>query len=122
MKKYIYLLLTWFISSSLLAQAQSGASGWTAKNINSTKSFIENKSQFNGKDQRADSKILFGAQEGDVKIYFTNNGLTYRFGEIRHQKQDKSTAESSEREREENATKMISHFVKLQWLNANASA
>ena len=43
------------------------------------KVFIENKGQFDGKDNQFNSKIIYGVDNLGYKIYFTPKGLTYRF-------------------------------------------
>ena len=81
MKKNILLLVYTLISFSV-----SAADGWVVSEINS-KRFIENKSQFDGRDKLINSEILFGVDEGGAQIYFTKHGLTYRFDKAEIKKQ-----------------------------------
>ena len=72
MKKSLLFFLFVF-SSSLFSKSQN----WTATPV--AKRFIENKSQFDGKDKLSGSQILYGMDLSGTQAYFTKQGLTYRF-------------------------------------------
>src|ERR1017187_4678619 len=95
MKNFIFISL-WVIISVRFSYGQSATANWTVS-YQPSKNFIENKSQFNGKDKLSDLKILFGIDQNGTQIYFTKQGLTYRFDE-KQKKDDKE--EEKERERE----------------------
>lgn len=75
MKYIIYILLIGFPISIF---AQSG--NWTVRNI-ATKAFIENKGQFNKQRTYVDKEILYAVDHGGTQVYFTKNGVIYRFYE-----------------------------------------
>ena len=110
MKKFLPLLSIFFFSIKLFAG--NNAAGWSASEV-SPKRFIENKSQFDRRDKLEGSKILFGIDQNGSQVYFTKNGLTFRFDEM----------ENKERESgKERAIKYKTDIVHLQWENANPNA
>jgi len=72
--KYIFYFLFFLLPVAIIAQGGN----WTVKNI-STKAFIENKGQFNKQRTSVDGEILFGIDNGGTQVYFTRNGVIYRF-------------------------------------------
>src|ERR1039458_3428496 len=84
MKKFYFLCCGFIFSFQLIfhkiSLGQTSGSNWVVSGV-SPKNFIENKSQFNGKDKLTDSKILFGVDDNGAQIYFTKQGLTFRFDE-----------------------------------------
>jgi len=46
------------------------------------KAFIENKGQFDNKNNEKDSEILYAIDHGSSAVYFTKEGITFRFYEI----------------------------------------
>ena len=127
MKKTLLL----FFIFPLYVLAGNNKSGWSVTG-ETPKRFIENRSQFDGKDGSASSKILFGIDRGASQVYFTKAGLTYRFDKIekkykeeerertRERENKKMTAaEYAEQERKERATTITSDLVHVQWANSN---
>ncbi|MBI4930067.1 MAG: gliding motility-associated C-terminal domain-containing protein [Bacteroidetes bacterium] len=98
---FIFLL---FISCIVHSQ------NWQTKPFEQ-KVFIENKGQFDGMNNLKNSHIKYAVVNEGVAIYFTNTGLTYRHDE--YEKQN---------EGEEEAAKLISHFVQMEWEGANPDA
>ncbi len=132
---FFFFFVSAFYSCIVLAQTES----WTASP--DTKRFIENKSQFDGKDKlpglpagQAGSKILFGIDQNGTQIFFTKQGLTYRF-DVK-QKKDKEETESEQanrkkkltaeawaaREKEERSVKIETDMVRMQWENSDPNA
>src|ERR1035437_3236719 len=134
MKKFYFLIFGFVFSFQLVSHevshAQTPGSNWVVSGV-SSKNFIENKSQFNGKDKLSDSKILFGVDQNGTQIYFSKQGLTYRFDEKqkkekreeekeREKANKKMTAEDwAEHEKEERSLKIKTDIVHLEWENAN---
>ncbi|MBI4929932.1 MAG: T9SS type A sorting domain-containing protein [Bacteroidetes bacterium] len=131
MKKIILSCLI-AVVTAVAAPAQSPA-GWTAGN-ESQKRFIENKSQFDGRDQLPGSKILYAVDQNGTQIYFTKEGLTYRFDEVSPQHSSKERENEKQKvlplgedlggawaEHEKNERKTIhtTDLVHMQWANAN---
>lgn len=107
------------LQQDLNAGTLTGEPKW-AVNINNTKVFIENKGQFNGKDNLPGSAILFGMEDGGAQVYFTPAGLTYRIDKIEAVR-EKETREMKEEERIKNViTQTI--CINLEWIDANPSA
>ena len=52
------------------------------------KVFIENKSQFDGRNNLPSSEILFATEDAPSQIFFSKNGLTYRLEKREHAKVD----------------------------------
>ncbi|HXH20198.1 MAG TPA: hypothetical protein VNJ07_14065, partial [Chitinophagales bacterium] len=88
-----------------------------------SKRFIENRTQFDGKDGQPGSSVLYGVDWGAAQIYFTRTGLTYRFEKGRFGAEEerggdrKFTAGKSPADSETETD-----LVQLQWLNANSDA
>ena len=119
-KQLSLLLLTSF--SLLVLSAQK--TEWKTS-IGGKKVFIENKSQFNGKNNLKGSDILFGTENGPSQIFFTKNGLTYSLvKKTPNYDKDKEANEKenknfAEREKEEHELIVTKDFVQMQWVNAN---
>jgi len=79
MKSYILLLLSIF-SISILS-AQDNPNSWKIENSRS-KSFIENKGQFNSESNETIGDIKYAADFGATRIYFGENGVSYGFRKI----------------------------------------
>jgi len=135
MKKFLFdslgvFIFFLFLFSVEISHAQTSGSNWVASGEPS-KNFIENRSQFNGRDKLSDSKILYGIDQNGIQVYFTKQGLTYRFDErqkkdIREEEKErekenkKMTAEEwAAHEKEERSIKINTDLVHLQWENAN---
>ena len=75
MTRLINAFTTLIVISMLTAG--SVKADWTASPTYA-KAFIENKSQFNGRNKLDNSKILYAIDHGPFQVYFTKEGLTYR--------------------------------------------
>ncbi|MBI2269236.1 MAG: hypothetical protein HYU69_02645 [Bacteroidetes bacterium] len=130
-------ILILILLKSALAMAQFGVSvsngtskDWIRNDIFQDKVFIENKGQFNNKNNLTSTSIKYGINSNGLQVYFTNDGLTYRYD--RTDQPDKTGRDNikftSHAEEENYEKEMVrktvshSHFVHLQWLNANPHA
>jgi len=102
----IIINLITFISS---AQEQGN---WL-KEWNLPKAFIENKGQFDGRNNLKDSNILYGIDHGSTSIFFTSEGLTYRFYEI-YKNPDREKGDSTKPKR-----LVRNEYIHMIWENAN---
>src|ERR1035437_8829629 len=97
---------------------------WTNGNPFEHKLFIENKGQFDKKDTLANSNILYGVTLGEIQIYFTSSGLTYRRDEFA--KGDEEDREEAVEKMKEGGKKMSDkiapHLIKLVWEGASPDA
>src|SRR5688572_2720813 len=100
MKNSLLSFCFFLLCTVLIAQSKTK---WQA-GFEAQKVFIENKSQFNGADKLRNSEILFATDEGPVMIYFTKNGVTYRFDkverEMKNEEEEQETKRKSHAERE----------------------
>lgn len=124
------LLLFFFVVLALPLFSQNNAAGWKTNFGESQKRFIENKSQFDGKDKLPDSKILYGIDQNGTQIFFTKQGLSYRFDVRQNKDKEKSEKEEVSRnkmtaeawaahEKEERSMKIETDVVHMQWENSN---
>ena len=133
-KKVLPLCMAFVLSITLFAQT---ANSWKA-NFEIPKVFIENKSQFDGRNNLRGSKILFVGENASRQILFTKTGLTYRLDkkeilktdDKEEQKREIEAAENNENlqyrqaeahEAQEHRGKITleTAFVQMQWLNSN---
>jgi len=120
------LLAAGFIINLMLCLTTQANMNWTVS-MEPAKRFIENKSQFDGRNQLPGSAILYGIDWGPAQIYFTANGLTYRF-DVR-EKTDEQEEGRHEAEKfregsygkEDKEAKVKTDIVHMEWLNANPS-
>jgi hypothetical protein len=89
---------------------------WQAS-IAAQKVFIENKSQFDGKDKLSHSPILFGTDESPVMIYFSKSGLSYSFTKTEFIHEEEK--HEAEREEDEHKAKVTTDIVHMEWENSN---
>lgn len=120
--KFTSLILSMLFFSAL-SRSQSLAQNITTGNDVSwalkweaSKAFIENKGQFNGRNELSGSKILYGVDQSATQIYFTKSGMTFRFDEHKRNK-DRRKGDASK-------PKYIteSDFVHLAWEGADTAA
>ncbi|MBI4929933.1 MAG: gliding motility-associated C-terminal domain-containing protein [Bacteroidetes bacterium] len=119
------IALLFFILPLYLFAGKNEA-GWNSSG-ESQKRFIENKSQFDGRDRSPDSKILYAVDQNGTQIYFTKEGLTYRFDkkekkykeENEREEKINSAEEYMEYEKKEREMITTTDFVHMQWANAN---
>jgi hypothetical protein len=123
-----YLLLFIFCLYQGLSFAQNAEAKklWTVEDPFEQKVFIENKGQCNGMSNR-ESEIKFHVSLGKIELYFSTAGLTYRYDEYVVSDEAEARVEkiplAINRTEEENrpSTKVIPHFVNVQWEGANPS-
>jgi len=109
-------------NSSAQINKSNASSKWTI-NPFEHKLFIENRGQFNGKDEQKNSQILYGVDNLGGQIYFTSKGLTYRYD-----KQDFVITEEGERDespkkagKDGDERKIVKNtfILNIEWLNSN---
>src|ERR1051325_1540071 len=83
--------------------------------------FIENLGQFDKKDGDDNSQIKFGARRGDIQVYFTPSGLSYRMDEFsKDGEEEREAAQEKVMDGgKKRPDKITPHFVHLEWLGAN---
>jgi gliding motility-associated-like protein len=119
MKKAIFICMLQ-LGVCFVASAQNSKSVISNIQINTSspqKVFVENKGQFDKGDGLRKSNILF-AIDDRTKIYFTPNGLTYKFTKIEVEKENESEKEKKEEERKFKAEYQYAH---MEWVGANAN-
>lgn len=134
MKKpfYVTLVITFCCALQFL-HAQRTENGWAIQYSQPTV-FIENKTQFDGFNNIPGSKIIYGADMGFVKVFFTKEGLTYRLAEKRIPSKEEREERENEMVQAHAQGKQLTHkeledegnrleheidFVQMKWLNAN---
>ena len=83
--------------------------------------FVENLGQFDSELLSRQGKAQFMAQLGNVKAYFTAEGLVYRYDEFPKSEEAGSDEKEREREKEEN-NKPIVHYFSCIWEGANSTS
>src|SRR5579863_5346100 len=74
--KLLFILFLSIIALPFLTTAQSiPVVKWTIKNPFEQKVFIENKGQYEIDNKVPSKNILFGARQGGLTYYFTNNSI-----------------------------------------------
>lgn len=130
MKKHVFLFVLFL--SALVSNAQN----WSVRK-SSNHSFIENKGQFSGFENKNHDNILFSVDHGNVIICFTQKGLSYHFTSIKQENKDlkeiekerkkelralsKSVEEYKKYEAEENKKNFSFQTVELTWVGAQAN-
>ncbi len=107
------LLIIFVILSSCAFSAKSQTTeNWSIK-WNYPKVFIENKGQFDGRDKKPDSQILYAVDHTAVQVFFTREGLTYRLDtKIKNKNRKKGDTTQPKR-------LVVSDFVYMTWEGAN---
>jgi gliding motility-associated-like protein len=103
--------------------SKEGKNNWSLNNAFQQKVFIENKGQFDGRDNRENSLIKYSVTVGKTQIYFSAQGVTYRYDEYlttSEEEREEAMEEKRSRASGEKDSKLISHFVNLIWEGANA--
>jgi gliding motility-associated-like protein len=116
MKKNLFFLYT-FIGLQLIApsllKAQESTTNWQVK-FEDSKSFIENKGQFDVFNCPINSEILFAYDREDVKIFFTKEGVSYYIDE-RIRNRDKKKGDVSKPN-----FYIKKEWVHMKWLGSSA--
>jgi gliding motility-associated-like protein len=117
MTKIIFTFISGFIALTCLSQNNRLGKNFEALNdIFGTRSFVENKGQFDKRLKTAE-KILYALDNGSEKIYFTPSGLIYELKEHKHL--DKEELEEMESENRPQNKQSETYFVKMNWINTN---
>ena len=129
-KFFTFLLFAFSVSN---ANASGGNPAWANKYEHS-KSFIENKGQFNLPYETTD-RVEFAYDNSSTRIYFTKRGLTYSFLKMWKDKEEegekdrdtkkphfqdvRTLEEWKKKEAEEHKPKFIADYVTIEWENSN---
>ncbi|MEO6884390.1 MAG: PKD domain-containing protein [Bacteroidia bacterium] len=117
--KCFFLILGCFIfCTSAYSQTHSFQPKWKVNPFDQ-KVFVENKTQFDGKDSLPNSPILFGIRNKGVQIYFTPKGLTYRHDEYKKISGDEREKLEKEGKTHEELTQVITTMASMEWENSN---
>ena len=99
---------------SFAIQSFGQKANWTVNPFNH-KIFVENNGQFDA-DINTSDKVLYQANLGDVKMYFTSQGVIYKYDE-----HIKSTG-SADVDRDKEILKPVTHYLSATWVGANPQA
>ncbi|MCS7029470.1 MAG: T9SS type A sorting domain-containing protein [Bacteroidia bacterium] len=111
MKKYT-LLLAFVLILMTVMTVKAQSTNWLRKF--EQRVFIENKGQFDGKNQ-VSSLPVFGAEVQGTQVYFSPAGVSYRIDTFSF-----SYPPAEERpDRELTGLKTYTYFLHMKWLNAN---
>jgi gliding motility-associated-like protein len=113
---------------SVLVAAQCGSllAGWNEA-PSYPKAFIQNKSQFDGRNKIPGSRVLYAIDHGPFQVYFTQKGITYRLDEkLPRKKWDKTVPLNNEEEflktmSSRRAVNMNSDIIHMNWLGVNSN-
>ena len=108
MRKLFILIIT------LLPILSFSQTNWNIDNINGT-AFIKNKGQFDGKNWQK-TPIQYAIEDGQLHVFFTKTGLTYRIDKIIH---NEEKIEKNKKEKEEKEWINKSELIHITWLNSN---
>ena len=134
MKKTLLHFLFCMCLLHLSAQPPSYQTNWTT-NPYDQQVFIENRGQCNHYISTSD-KILYQANLGNIKAFFTPNGIIYRYDKYKKkeqeiEKEEEESEAKSERERErgrkreierESSEKPNTYYLDAFWQGANTTA
>ncbi len=118
MKNALSILIALFLL--LKADAQSAPGGWTTDPFRQH-AFIENKGQFDGKDKRRNSEIMYGVSNDGVDIYFTKEGITWRHDRSEREEKKMLPIIGGKIEEEEEKIELIAHMAHMNWEGADAN-
>ena len=86
--------------------------------------FIENKSQFDGRNELRGSKIRFAVDQGHTQIFFTETGFTYRMDQLKVGREPNADPQKAEENKyyfeEEKKVKVESAFIHVSFENAGS--
>jgi gliding motility-associated-like protein len=106
-----FLLVIVFFAQS--AAAQDNTDNWSIQ-WSHPKAFIKNHGQFDNRNNIPGSEILYAVDHGSTAIYFTPEGLTFRFYEI-YRNPDRVKGDSAKPKR-----LAKQQYVHMHWLGANS--
>ncbi len=116
----ILFILTLFASPALSENKKP----WTAQ-PDYAKAFIENKGQFNGRNKKPESNIMYAIDHGPYQVYFTRTGITYRLDKkLPRKKWDKTQPIQSEEHWKSimdmrKQVNMVSDIIHIDWTDCN---
>jgi PKD repeat protein len=115
------IFTTLLIFTGLFSVAQDSKLNVT---FNPQKVFIENNSQFNGRNDLASTDVLFATEDGPAQFLFSKNGMTYRLEKKERIELDEREAREEgmsheELEEKEHAVVITTDVVQMQWKNSN---
>jgi gliding motility-associated-like protein len=124
------LLITIFFVNISLGYAQSPVVKWKVKNPFEQKVFIENKGQYKIENKVVSKDILFGARQGGLQYYFTNNAIWIKrevavnlteeeIAQLQNQLEEKGAKEEEDKELN---YKIEAQFHQINFMGANPSA
>lgn len=116
MKKIICLTPVLFVLI-IGTNAQTG-SGWSVKGMNNHV-FVENKGQFNKQRTYTDKEILYAFDNGGTQVYFTKNGVIYRFYELVRNPEHKRDRDGEDKDKK---YVLKQEFVEYEWEGCNTTA
>ncbi len=128
MNKQVLLAVCIALISFEIINAQQS---WTNK-IEPPKRFIENKSQFDGRNELTGSQILFGVDWGATQIFFTKIGLTFRLDKVEAEnpyeerqrelaRAQKAAAGKEFTRKEDEEREIETDVIHMAWLESNSS-
>jgi len=114
------------ITSNVQAQTTASSSrlgpSWSVSPYED-KFFIENRGQYDGKDKLPGSQIYFGCDNKSTQMYFTKNGMTYRYDDKKlvRKKDEKEEGKSDEERNREMMEQLVvtTYMLNIEWLNSN---
>jgi hypothetical protein len=98
---------------------------WTVKHPFEQKVFIENKGQYEIDNKVASKDILFGAQQGGLQYYFTNNAIWIKRDvavKRTDEEMEQLKQQSGEAEEKELEYKMVPQFHQINFIGTNPAA
>ena len=115
------LLTTLLVLSSMVSRAQQSKLNAT---LDPQKVFIENKSQFNGRNELPAMPVLFATEDGPSQILFSKSGLTFRLEKREHPEvDDREMREEGltheDLEKKEHEVVVTTDLVQMFWKNSN---
>ena len=110
-----------FLCETSMAQniSKKNNNSWSTKDPFKTDVFVENFGQFDTW-AKTSAPIKYAVNSSD-KIFFTQQGVTFRLVKIERESKDELTAsrQKKEEDREEELTKIETYFVNMQWIGCN---
>src|ERR1051326_3334774 len=107
-----------FFISSTFSFGENPAKGWSTNPFDEHE-FIENKGQFTYKYNQSNEPILYAINQGEVHIYFTAKGVTWRDDKVTMKEEEGKKGIFKKRIAEEEEIDVTTRFVHMQWENAN---
>lgn len=117
MRRYAFIYLI-FCSLNLLTQ-NSRKGFVSTEDLFGTRTFIENNGQFNNDISEKD-KVLYVYNNGEEKIYFTNQGLIYKMIKTVHlTERQKEEIEHGNKKIIESIPSPKEYYIRMNWLDCN---